>query len=591
MRKPINFWQVVLAGLVSIIVFSLLIVFIFGTIISASKSGPKVPKNSILVLELNKPISERETDNPLSGASLLGGKIGSSKQGLDNIVQAIRMAAVDKRIKGIYLNVNEIKAGWATTEAIRKELLDFKKSGKFIYAYSEAYTEKAYYLASLADKIFLYPEGGLEFNGVNVTIAFYKGLTEKLGIEVVPIRHGKFKSAVEPFLRKDMSPENKMMTQEFMGDIWENFLENIAKSRNINKEELRQIANTMAIRQPKDALNKRLVDGLLYEDEVMNEIRKKLGLKEKDKINKVSFDTYKEVKPASVGIKEKGKEKIAIIYCVGEISSGKGDNESIGSVSTAAAIRKARLDDQVKAVILRVNSPGGSALASDVIWREVILTKKVKPVIASMGDVAASGGYYISCAANKIFAEPNTITGSIGVFGLIPNAQKLFNEKLGINYDGVKIGEFSDLGAIYRPLTEKEQEIIQQSVDQTYETFITRVAEGRGITKAEVDSIGQGRVWSGVDALKIKLVDQLGGLPEAITEAEKLAKLTKGKYKIVQYPEKQDLINKILNKNKDISQEIKTEIAKELEVYQAVHTLKQAQKGVQARMVYDFIIE
>jgi len=586
-----NFWRVVLAGLVSIVAFSLLTVFIFATIASAAKSGPKVPKNSILELTLNKPISERTTDNPFSGASVLSGKFGSPKQGLDDIVKVIRMATVDKRIKGIYLNVSTVQAGWATTEAIRKELLDFKKSGKFIYAYSEGYSEKAYYLASVADKVFLYPEGGLEMNGVNVTIAFYKGLTEKLGVEITPIRHGKFKSAVEPFLRKDMSPENKMMTQEFIGDIWENFLENISKSRNISKEDLRQIVNTLAIRQPKDALNKRLVDGLLYEDEVTNELRKKLGLKEKDKVKKVSFDTYKEVKPSSVGIKQKGKEKIAVVYCVGEISSGEGDEESIGSVTSAAAIRKARLDDEVKAVVIRVNSPGGSALASDVIWREVVLTKKVKPVVVSMGDVAASGGYYISCAANKIFAEPNTITGSIGVFGLMPNAQKLFNDKLGINYDGVKIGEFADLGAIYRPLTEKEQAIIQESVDQTYETFITRVAQGRGITKAEVDSIGQGRVWSGVDALKIKLVDELGGLPEAIKEAEKLGKLTKGKYKIVQYPEKQDFITKLLNKDKDMSTEIKAQIAKELDLYQAVQTLKQAQKGVQARLLYDFIID
>jgi len=586
-----NFWRVVLAGLVSIVAFSLLTVFIFATIASAAKSGPKVPKNSILELTLNKPISERTTDNPFSGASVLSGKFGSPKQGLDDIVKVIRMATVDKRIKGIYLNVSTVQAGWATTEAIRKELLDFKKSGKFIYAYSEGYSEKAYYLASVADKVFLYPEGGLEMNGVNVTIAFYKGLTEKLGVEITPIRHGKFKSAVEPFLRKDMSPENKMMTQEFIGDIWENFLENISKSRNISKEDLRQIVNTMAIRQPKDALNKRLVDGLLYEDEVTNELRKKLGLKEKDKVKKVSFDTYKEVKPSSVGIKQKGKEKMAVVYCVGEISSGEGDEESIGSVTSAAAIRKARLDDEVKAVVIRVNSPGGSALASDVIWREVVLTKKVKPVVVSMGDVAASGGYYISCAANKIFAEPNTITGSIGVFGLMPNAQKLLNDKLGINYDGVKIGEFADLGAIYRPLTEKEQAIIQESVDQTYETFITRVAQGRGITKAEVDSIGQGRVWSGVDALKIKLVDELGGLPEAIKEAEKLGKLTKGKYKIVQYPEKQDFITKLLNKDKDMSTEIKAQIAKELDLYQAVQTLKQAQKGVQARLLYDFIID
>lgn len=586
-----NFWRVVLAGLVSIVAFSLLTVFLFATIASASKSGPKVPKNSILVLNFEKPISERATDNPFSGASLLGGRMGSAKQGLDDIVKAIRMAAVDKRIKGIYLNMNDIQAGWATTEAIRKELLDFKKSGKFIYAYSEGYTEKAYYLASVADKVFLYPEGSFELNGVNVTIAFYKGLTEKLGVEITPIRHGKFKSAVEPFLRKDMSPENKMMTQEFIGDIWENFLENISKSRNISKEDLRQIANTMAIRQPKDALNKRLVDGLLYEDEINSELRKKLGLKEKDKIKKVSFETYKDVKPSSVGLKQKGKDKIAIVYCVGEINSGEGDEEKIGSVTTAAAIRKARLDDEVKAVVLRVNSPGGSALASDVIWREIVLTKKVKPVIASMGDVAASGGYYISCAANKIFAEPNTITGSIGVFGLMPNAQKLFNEKLGINYDGVKIGEFSDLGAIYRPLTEKEQAIIQESVDQTYETFITRVAEGRGITKADVDSIGQGRVWSGVDALKIKLVDELGGLPEAIKEAEKLAKLTKGKYKIVQYPEKQDFFSKILNKDKEMSEEIKTQIAKELDLYHALNALKNAQKGVQARLLYDYMIE
>ncbi|MCS7077081.1 MAG: signal peptide peptidase SppA [Bacteroidia bacterium] len=586
-----NFWRIVLAGLISLTAFSLLTVFLFATILSASKSGPKVPKNSILELTFDKPITERSTDNPLSGASLLGGRLGSSKDGLDDYLRCIRMAAVDKRIKGIYLNLTEVKAGWATLEALRKELLAFKKSGKFIYAYSEGYSERSYYLASTADKILLHPEGGLELDGLNITIAFYKGLTEKLGIEVVPIRHGKFKSAVEPYLRKDMSPENKMMTQEFLSDIWNNFLENISKSRNISKEDLWQMANSMAIRQPKDALDKKLVDGLMYEDEVTQELRKKLGLKDKDEVKKVSFSTYSGVKPSSVGIKEKGKDKIAVIYCVGEISSGEGDDEQIGSETTASAIREARLDDQVKAVVLRVNSPGGSALASDVIWREVILTKKAKPVIVSMGDLAASGGYYISCAANKIFAEPNTITGSIGVFGLVPNFQKMYNEKLGIYYDGVKIGEFADIGATYRPMTEKEKNIIQEEVDRTYETFITRVAEGRGITKAEVDSIGQGRVWSGIDAVKIKLVDQIGGLADAISEAEKLAKLTKGKYKTVYYPEKESFVSKILNKGAGKKQEIKTEIAKELGIYDAIKTVKEAQKGVQARMLYDYVIE
>ncbi|MDW8301250.1 MAG: signal peptide peptidase SppA [Bacteroidia bacterium] len=588
-----KFWKVVLAGLVALIIFSILTVFIFATVLSSSKSSAKIAKNSVLELTFEKPIAERSTDNPLSGASLLGGRLGSSKNGLNDYVKCIRMAAVDKRIKGIYLNLNDgVQAGWATLEAIRKELLDFKKSGKFIYAYSEGYSEKDYYLASTADKIFLHPEGDFELDGLNITIAFYKGLTEKLGIEVVPIRHGKFKSAVEPYLRKDMSPENKMMTREFLSDIWENFLENIAKSRNISKEELWNIANSMGIRKAKDALEKKLVDALVYEDEVTQELRKKLGLKEKDEVKKVSFGTYSGVKPSSVGIKEKGKDKIAIVYCVGEISSGEGDDERIGSETTASTIREARLDDRVKAVVLRVNSPGGDALASDVIWREVVLTKKVKPVIVSMGDVAASGGYYISCAANKIFAEPNTITGSIGVFGLIPNFQKLYNEKLGIFYDGVKIGEFSDIGATYRPMTEQEKNIIQEQVDRVYETFITRVAEGRGITKAEVDSIGQGRVWSGEDAVKIKLVDQIGGLADAIKEAEKLAKLTKGNYKIVEYPEQVSFIERIINKGRGKKEDIvKAEIAKEIGIYNAIRTIKQAQKRVQARMLYDYVIE
>ena len=582
-----DFFKFVFASMIGFIlsffvVFLLLIALITAMVSSAGNDGKvTIASNSVLHVSLDYPIKERTDKNPFADLSLFG--LESKKTlGLNEILANIEEAKSDDRIKGIYLDVSSLSSGMATIEEVRGALIDFKKSGKFIIAYSEVYTQGAYYLATVADKIYLNPEGMIDFRGLSSEIMFFKGALEKLDIEAQIIKVGTYKSAVEPFILDKMSEPNKQQVTSFLGSMYDHILSEISKSRKISKESLFSMADSAKIRDPKDALSFKMVDGLKYKDEVLDELKKLTKTDQKKDIKSVSLEEYTANEDAK---EESSKNRIAVIYANGEIMSGEGDDETIGSERISRAIRKARTDDKVKAIVLRINSPGGSALASDVIWRETVLAKKSKPVIVSMGDLAASGGYYIACAADSIFAQPNTITGSIGVFGIIPNMQKFFNNKLGITFDGVKTGQFADLGSISRPLTDGEKMIIQLEVNKTYDTFTKKVADGRKKSQTYINSIGQGRVWSGTEALKIGLVDRLGSIDDAIASAAKKAKIKD--FKIVDYPSQVDPISALFDKSGDKvkSYFVKRELGDNFMYYEQMKSALNL-SGVQARIPY-----
>lgn len=548
-----------------------------------------ISENTILNITLSEQIVDRANKNPFTGFDF-GSFTPKKSLGLNDITEDLKKAKDDKNIKGIFLDLESVKAGTATLEEIRNALLDFKTSGKFIYSYSSNYTQASYYLASVADKIYLNPQGGLDFKGLKAEIMFFKGALEKLEVEPEIIRHGKFKSAVEPFMLDKMSDANREQTKTYVFSIWNQFLAGISKERKISVDELNAIADNFKIQKSENAVTNKLADKLVYRDEMLDILKEKVGIKKDEKLKLISLAKYERV-PKSKEKKEKySADKIAVIYATGEIIDGDAKDDKIGGESLSKTIRNARQDDKVKAVVLRVNSPGGSALASEIIWREVLLTKKVKPVVVSMGDVAASGGYYISCAANKIYAQPNTITGSIGVFGLMWNGKKLLNNKLGITTDIVKTNKYADLGDQFRPMLQDERDIIQKGVEDIYDVFTQRVADGRKMQKAAVDSIGQGRVWSGIDAKRIGLVDEFGGLDKAIEAAAKLAKLDK--YSIKEMPKTEEPFKqfmKMLNDDEDISASI---LARELGVsYKYYKTLRDLVQmdGIQARI--PFMIE
>ena len=550
-----------------------------------SKDAYKPKQNSVLRIELNGEIKERGVKNPF-GEIDLGPFMPKPSMGLNDIVDNLKKAKDDQNIKGVYLEISEPMAGFATLEEVRNALLDFKKSGKFICAYSEVYSQKAYYLASTANKLYLNPQGSLEIKGLSSQIMFYKKMLEKLDLEVQIFRHGKFKSAIEPFMLDKMSDANRTQVETYLGSLWNHMISGIAENRKITVQEINNMADNLLIKNPEDAVKYKLVDELKYEDEVFSSIKKNIHISESDKINFVSIDDYSGAYEDS----KLTKDRIAVIYAVGEIESGEGGDDKIGSLRIAKAIRDARLDSKVKAIVFRVNSPGGSALASDVIWRETVLAQKAKPFIVSMGDVAASGGYYISCAADRIFAQPNTITGSIGVFGMIPNAQKMLSEKLGITIDTVNTNKHSDVGTILRGTTSEEYAYIQQSVEHIYDVFIGKVANGRKTSKEKIDDIGQGRVWSGVDAIKINLVDELGGINDAIAYAAKKAKIND--YRLQYLPKQKDPLQELLGNSKDEmeARAMKTNLG---ETYQYVKQVKNVLqlKGIQARLPYEMIIE
>lgn len=581
-----SFFKYVLATITGIVISFVILFIVFmgiiGAIISSASSDQEVAvkTNSVLFLSFDYDINERNDNNPFGSLNLPG--YSTKSIGLDDILGRIRYAATDANIKGLYMDAGSIGTGFASLKAVRDELLAFKKTGKFVVAYNAGYNQKAYYVASIADKVYVNPQGTIDFRGLSSSTMFYKDLLDKVGVEMQIVKVGTFKSAVEPYFLNKMSDPNRLQVTSYLGSIYDTFINEIAASRNIPADSLRGIANDYLVRNADDAVRYKLADAKIYKDELLSDLRKRLKIGEKDEISFVSlFDYNKKVKDDASG------SEVAVLYAVGEIVDGEGTRPGeIGGDKFSRELRKLREDDAVKAVVLRVNSPGGSALASDIIWREVILTKKVKPVIVSMGDVAASGGYYIAAAADSIFAEPTTITGSIGVFGVIPNFQNLMNNKIGVHYDGVKTGKFADLMTTFdRPLTTEERDIIQREVDKVYATFTKVVSEGRKIPLTNVDSIGQGRVWTGTQGLSNRLVDRLGNLDVAIQAAAKKANLSK--YKVSQYPAKEDPFTSILNNSKE---KVQVWVAKEQmgEYYRYFDVMRKAtaQSGVQARLPY-----
>lgn len=584
-----QFFKFVFASMLGMILAILVLVIsaslIIGSLIvsSTQKSNVKVQPQTILKISLSNDIPDRSTEYFDSEKYKIKEHLG-----LFDIIKDIHTAKTDPNISGIYLDLNLlIGTGFASLEEIRNALIDFKKSNKFIYSYSEILSQKAYYLASVANKIYLNPEGMMQFDGLSTEYTFFKGALDKLEIEPQIFRVGKFKSFVEPFTLTKMSDANKTQVASYLGSEFTTYINGISTSRQIPAEQLRQISSQLKIQRPEDALRLHLVDDLKYKDDVLTALKTASG--QSANVNKLKTITLDNYGASQEEPKKSADNQIAVMYAIGDIGGGEGGDNSIGSERISRLIRQVRLDNKIKALVLRVNSPGGGSMASAIIWRELSLTQKVKPVVVSMGNVAASGGYFIACAADKIIAEPNTITGSIGIFAIIPNAGKFFNNKLGITFDGVKTGEHSDMLTVSRPLTDFEKQVIQTQVNSGYQNFIGKVAQGRKKTLDEIDSIGQGRVWTGEQALKIGLVDQLGSFDDAVHEAAKLAKIKS--YDLTSYPEQKTLLESILG---DMTDQMKVYFVKQqLGVnYRYFENLQQLRNmtGIQARLPFELDI-
>jgi len=570
--------------------------FIFGGI--ASSLGKRAEKvnvkaNSVLKLTLSDPIPEKTNNmSPTGGFDL--SSFNNSPLGLTDMLKTIEAAKGDDNIKGIYMELAQPSGGMATMSVLRDALEDFKESGKFIVAFGNYYTQGGYYMASVADKVYLNPIGALGMQGFAAQVPFFKNMLDEWGVKAQVYYAGKFKSATEPFRRTNMSDENRLQVSQYLNEGYDIFLADMAKSRGKSVSELKQIINDYSIKKAEDAVTYGLVDELKYKDQVLDELRDRLGLDEDDKIEGVSIKKYH--KAAKKKTDFSIKNKIAVVYAEGSIVDGEGETGNIGGDRYAKIIRKIREDDKVKAIVLRVNSGGGSALASEVILRELQQAKEDgKNVVISMGDVAASGGYYIACEGDKIFAEPNTITGSIGVFGMLPGLNKFMKDEIGITFDTVKTGQYATLGSPFFDVSATEGRIIQQTVDDIYVTFKERVATGRDMTVEDVDEIAQGRVWTGQKAATIGLVDELGGLNDAIAAAAELADVES--YRVKEYPQTkeplQQLMDDIIGKDKAAKAYTQTRIKAELgdEFYQYYQYAKEIKnmKGVQARM--PFMIE
>ncbi|MCL2074401.1 MAG: signal peptide peptidase SppA [Marinilabiliaceae bacterium] len=554
---------------------------------SSTSSETVVEKNSILVMDLSGTISERASNDPFSDAFL--DLYGQTKNyGLNSILESIKKAKEDDRIKGIYLESGALMGGYATIEEIRNALLDFKESGKFIYSFSSVYTQKAYYLASVSDKVMLTPEGMLDFRGIASEVTFYKGLLEKLGIEMQVFKYGEFKSAVEPFILESLSDANRLQMETFISSLWNQMLKGISISRGLDIETLNQIADDLPVLRDDEYIKASgLIDALVYKDEVLDMLKELTDIEKDKDLKTISISKYTNV---TLPDKKKGfeKNKIAIIYAEGEITDGSKDGTGIVAGPLSKEIRKARKDESIKAIVLRVNSPGGSGLASEIIWREVLLAKQEKPVIVSMGDLAASGGYYIACAADTIIAHPNTLTGSIGVFSMIPNISGL-RKKIGLTSDIVKTNKMSDMPSFNRPFTAEEKALFQLYTDNFYKTFLQRCADGRNTTVEEINKVGEGRVWSGENAIELNLVDKLGGINDAIETAARMAELDT--YKIVELPELESPIDKVL-KELTGGAVARIELMMLGEEYQILKTIKHLKSAhpIQARLPYDISV-
>ena len=565
-------------GIVSSILLLLIIMLVIFSIASTDNEV-KIKKNSILKIDLsNNTIVERSPANPLEAFNFTEEMLDNLE--LKEVLDNIEKAKYDDNIIAIYLNNTIVNAGLSQTEEIRNKLLEFKKTGKRIISYSEVYSQLSYYLSSISNSIYLNPEGVIDLKGLSASPMFYKGLLEKLDIDMQIIRHGKFKSAVEPFTLTEMSAENRKQMSLFLNSIADNLMDSIANQRGLTISEVQNHANQLSLENAKSCIELNYVDALMYQDQVNDSL---LSLSQSEKLNIISINKYSSVK---VNTKDISRNKIAIIYATGSISSGKGSESSIGSETTAKAIKDAREDKNVKGIVFRINSGGGSALASDVIWRETILTKEAKiPFVVSMGDYAASGGYYIACAADSIVANPTTLTGSIGVFGMIPNLQNFYKNKLGITIDTANTNKYADMG-INRPLTNYEKRKIQKSIANVYETFISHVSEGRNISKSSVDEIGQGRIWTGYDAKRIGLIDSYGGIEKAIDIASTLANIDD--YRIISLPKKKDPFSEFATKfasGSNISNILLDKIGVRTELTKPIENLLSRDK-VQARLPF-----
>jgi protease IV len=580
----------VLATIVGLLIFSVISFFILAgiiAVISSSEDEVTVKENSILLLDLNgRTLVERTNENnpDFSMLPLFG---PGTDVGLLNLKRAIDTAKENENIKGIYLKAGLFMAGQAGLSELRQKLEDFKSSGKFIISYSEVYSEGGYYLSSVADEVYMNPLGGMDFNGFSSEMIFLKGFFEKIEVEPVIFRVGEYKSAVEPFLLKSMSEENRMQTESFLRDMNDYALGHIGESRGISVEEVTEINNKMLVRKAQDAVDYRLIDGLWYEDQIIDALKEKLGLEEDDKINTVNVT---KMNKSSSTKNRLSRNRIAVIVAEGEIVSGEVEG-AISSDIFKDQLKKARQNKDIKAIVLRINSPGGSILASEVLWREIDEARKVKPVIASMGEVAASGGYYLAAPADTIVAQPNTITGSIGIFGIWFNAQGLLNNKLGVTVDVAKTGELSDFMNPARKLSDLEKSIVQQNVEDGYDVFISRVASGRNLSKEQVLAVASGRVWSGLQAKNNGLVDVLGNLEDAITIAANKAGV-EDDYRVVYYPEEKPWFEKFMSQ---MTNEVKVlyrqkQLGNFYPVYEQIEKMRHFE-GVLVRMPQDIVIK
>jgi len=594
-----QFLKSVLATVVGLFLFGFIffiLIIVIGIAAAASGSGGggnqnlvEVKDNSVIELDLTKVSNDYAGNFVYEDFAMLNSE---PKEGLTDVLNAIDAAKTDDRIKGITITNSQLGLGMAQSKALRDKLEDFKKSKKFIVSYGDSYNQGTYYLNSVADTLYLNPVGDFEFKGLSSEVMFYKDLQEKTGITMEVIRHGKYKSAVEPFLANEMSQANREQITQLLTSVWGSVVSDISKSRNIPVDSLNSIAENLGARTPELAKAKKLIDKVGYEDEYRNGIKKALKVAKDEEYNTVDILDY--VGAAEMDLKvAEAKDRIAIIYAQGEIAGGEGDVNIIGEGSIRKAFKAALADENVKSIVLRVDSPGGSALTSDIIWRDIELAKKKKPVVVSMGNYAASGGYYIACNANRIFAEPTTITGSIGVFGVLPNLTKLSNN-IGIHTEEVSTHGNAAGYSLFTPLKDDTREIIQEGVEHIYSVFVNRVAKGRNMTPEAVDAIAQGRVWTGNDALKNGLVDEIGGLDAAIKYAAKLGKTTD--YTTQNYPEYERTFDKYLSaltglpfaKSKESF--IKEELGEEN--YQMIERLRRVTKsrGVQAMMPFEINI-
>ena len=593
-----KFWKVMLAVVVGVIIVHILYGVIFLLIClsaaGSSSSDVTVKDNSVLKISLTADMPDKVTDG--MGFDFMS--MTTVKQiGLNDALKSIEKAKTDDRIKGIYLDMDGASAGTATIEELRNKLIEFKESGKFIISYATAYSQFGYYLASVADEVYVNPQGGMSWQGMCSQIMFYKNVLEKLGVEMQVFRHGQFKSAVEPYICDKMSPANRKQYSVLLNSIWGKVCRGISEARGISVEDLNMYADSLSLRKAQDAVDLKFADAVKYYDEVIDELKAKSGFDGKDKDMFIDLEKY--AKASVPNVKEnKSKNEVAVLFAEGEIVDGNGGKGQMGGDKIAEELRKIRENDDVKAVVLRVNSPGGSGLASEVMWREIQKVKQAgKPVVVSMGNLAASGGYYISCSADYIYAQPTTLTGSIGVFGMFPNLQGLVTDKIGLTIDTVCTNAHADFGSTMRPVTEMEYNYVQQSIEDFYDTFLTRVFDGRKgkgaeghvlSEKALVDSIGQGRVWAGADAIEIGLVDELGSLNDAVKKAVELANIPD--YKIVEYPAKKEWFEELAEQF-DISARImKSELGENYIYYQNAKRIAET-SGIQARMEHDIVIK